>query len=1052
MRISSNCRYLLVCLLLAKLSFAKAGQITKATDYGDRGEMRTVIEAAAHGDTVTFAPGVHPVLSGKAINVSADGILIRGNLPATSITRTRPSDEPVFLMREGKGSGAVLENLSFLNMTTQVGDRETTGSGLVSVISTSSGQTVFSGSINNSIFDGNRVILGNFLHGGGLTGVYSENTSSSMGDINAVFSNNQVVLTNASQAPTGKIWGGGLVGAYAANQQFSASIGNISGVFFNNTVRTATYINGGGLAGAFVGIGPVSLAPHAARIGNIDADFIRNSVTTGTNLSGGGLIGSWAWLGDAFIGDVSGTFEGNTVTTESSYLRGGGLVGLRSYTGESVLGTVSASFLHNQVTVATSLGGGGIVGLYSANTLVGNRALDKTSTIGGMDGAQFVSNTVRVGSTGTRDVYALGTVVATSGLNQELVVNNTSFRNNQLYLTGQNVRDVGGTFYVGTDRASRNPRGHELTLSASDGMVTEFRGNSLHIAENRTHTTRFNSITFGREWDSATDTRLDSRANAQLNIAPGTGGRVLLLDPVRVDMTGGRIFSMHIRGPGYFLWAGRNEMYADASRLYFENGVTELAPDFEILGRGNLAVHIREGHTLRMNTTGRAGALPMFSGPDSFTVTGTPVLEGLYYGLDPVNDRRWLVTDRRSGVDADRFSLPRSALFDTALYADGDSLFLGIDNSRAILPFTHSPYRNVADAYHSGALIQPWNDGIARLDADRMDSAFDAARHNPRLLVGESLVSQGLVAMRSSRTIARQSLDAAHQSGFGTKNEDGPDRFRLWVNYIGSDSRQWENEETVGYDARFNGLVLGGTAFLGEIMHAGAYAAYAGSKTSYENVRASTDTDIAQTGVFATVSPLSALRFSADMYYAWLRNESWRDTPHGTNTARFNQHVFSAGLMAMYDFHAGQKLLLTPSAGLRYQHFRQAGFTESGTSLAHHLDSASANSLVGSLGMRLSRDFSTSERNTFTPAIHVSWNHELADNQLQARTRYAGYGRYFDISSGRQDRNSYEFGLGLHASLMETKNYRLLFTGGYGIQFSPDYRNQQFHAGLDLRF
>ena len=332
-----------------------------------------------------------------------------------------------------------------------------------------------------------------------------------------------------------------------------------------------------------------------------------------------------------------------------------------------------------------------------------------------------------------------------------------------------------------------------------------------------------------------------------------------------------------------------------------------------------------------------------------------------------------------------------------------------------------------------------------------MGLAFDAARRNPRSLVGEPLVSQGLLAMRASRDIVRQSLEAGNWPGIKTRHDDG-DNFRLWVNYIGSDSRQAGSVDRMGYSSRFNGLVSGASAGLGEFFYAGAYCAYARAKTSYQSALASVDTDIVQTGVFAGLSPLPDLHLLADMSYVRANNKSRRDTPMGRNLGHFRQNVFSAGLKARYDFYSEREFVLTPSVGLLYQHFRQAGFTESGAALTHRMNPMSASSLTGSLGLGFSRDFPLGESDSFTPAIYVSLNREFADTELQTGAEYAGYGSYFDISSGKWDRNSAELGINLRAKLTQANKVELSFIGGYNVQFSNSYRNQQFYAGIDLRF
>ena len=176
--------------------------------------------------------------------------------------------------------------------------------------------------------------------------------------------------------------------------------------------------------------------------------------------------------------------------------------------------------------------------------------------------------------------------------------------------------------------------------------------------------------------------RLDSKANARLNVSPRAGGRVLLPDPVKVDMNNGKSFTMNINGGGYFLWGGQNEISADKSVLNFAKGVTELAPDFQSMGKsdaGDFSVVINGTHTLRIDTTGRAEDMPIFHQPDSFIVTGAPLLEGVYYGLDSTAGREWLITDRRNGVGAADFIMSHDGEYRTSVRVEGDKLFLRVD-------------------------------------------------------------------------------------------------------------------------------------------------------------------------------------------------------------------------------------------------------------------------------------------------------------------------------------------------------------------------------------
>ena len=638
--------------------------VTKSTDIGEIGELRQVIQDAEDDSLITFSSNIHPILSEKAINVEARYLIIRGNdNPQTMIGREIVSIEPIFFMKDGAGSNLMLENLNFTYVRREVGDELTLGGGLVSVVNTFDDSGAFMGLVFNSIFYRNIVKLGNALHGGGMIGTNSNTSASFIGNVDAEFSENYVTLTNTEVNEHGKIWGGGLVGAFADNQMQSPKIGNISGTFYRNNVKLASYINGGGLVGAFVSVDPFITNPHTVSIGNVSAEFWFNEVIAHTNLSGGGIIGSWGWQADVEIGDVSGVFNDNRIYASGSYLRGGGIIGLRSYTGKSDLGMISASFLNNYVFAGTFLGGGGIIGLYSGETLLGNRHLDKTSTIRGFDGARFRNNKIEVGLWNGENAYALGGVVAVSGLNEELVVNNTIFHNNTLIVNRSGFANVtSGTFYIGTDRETENPEGHVLTLKASINSPTGFANNKLLINNELS----YNSITFGREWDSQSNSIMDSKADAKLNIITLSRGAVILGDPIKIDMNNGKIFTMYIDSDGDFIWHGFNEFYADKSVIHFFSGLAGLRATFQAVG--NYDVIIEHDFILRLSFENRDFEKPFFSLPNSFTVNGTPNLVIVGYA----SDNEYLITDKRGDTDENSFIVSPGY----ELRVDGEMLYV----------------------------------------------------------------------------------------------------------------------------------------------------------------------------------------------------------------------------------------------------------------------------------------------------------------------------------------------------------------------------------------
>ncbi|MCL2064648.1 MAG: hypothetical protein FWG98_09810 [Candidatus Cloacimonetes bacterium] len=635
--------------------------VTKNTDIGDVGELRQVIKDAQNNNTIGFALNIHPIISDEAVMVESYGLTIRGSSSETMITRYHVSSEPLFSMTDGTGYGLGFKNLNISYINREVKEHVTLGGGLVSTVNILDDSGAVLGDVVNSRFTQNLIILENALHGGGLIGSNSNSGAIAIGNVDATFSNNLILLTNTNLNENGKIWGAGLVGVFADNQMQSPSIGNISGMYINNVVQTASYINGGGLVAAFVAVDPLITNPHTVSIGNVSADFVNNNIKANTNLSGGGLVGSWGWQADVEIGDVSGVYRDNIISAETSYLRGGGIIGLRSYTGKSSLGMVSASFLNNQIYARTYINGG-IVGLFSGETLFGNRSLDKTSLIKGFNNASFQNNRIEVGNQNVENVYVLGSTVAVTGLAQELVVNNTTFFNNLLVLNGNIANVSSGTFYIGTDRETQNPEGHVLTLTASAGSSTAFNNNRLLI----NNVLSYKSITFSREYDSFSNSLLDSKADAKLNISPSYSGIVALFDPIKIDMNNNKIFTMNINGEGIFFWDSVNEFHADHNFINFISGTTIIESKFNAIG--NYEVVISPAHTFRLNLQYRDPEIPIFSHPLNFTVQGTPQI----IIVGNLIEKEYLFTNKRHELNESSFILTSGY----ELHVVGENLYM----------------------------------------------------------------------------------------------------------------------------------------------------------------------------------------------------------------------------------------------------------------------------------------------------------------------------------------------------------------------------------------
>lgn len=248
------------CLILLIHGETFGGTVYLEDDSPEIGTLRTVVAQASDGETVDFATRINPVLGSTSINIAATNLSISGNIqlngiPETSITRPASSGTPLFDFSDGVGNGLSLANLAFSDIKVTRDTVPAYGGGLIGGRSTLAGMDSLLGSLHNIHIRDSDVAFGNSLDGGGLIGVYATTGAARIGDVtNINLSSNRISLADGSSAEAGRFWGAGLIGTFS--ESGSASIGNVSGMFVDNSVHTATYINGAGLVGSFLEFAP----------------------------------------------------------------------------------------------------------------------------------------------------------------------------------------------------------------------------------------------------------------------------------------------------------------------------------------------------------------------------------------------------------------------------------------------------------------------------------------------------------------------------------------------------------------------------------------------------------------------------------------------------------------------------------------------------------------------------------------------------------------------------------------------------------------------------
>ena len=346
-------------------------------------------------------------------------------------------------------------------------------------------------SITNSVFSGNIIESNKEAQGG----VIWNTNSSSIGDIFADFSNNEIILNSVE-----KIGKGG-----AIFNGVNSTIANIEGDFLNNRI-TATTAHGGAIytdnaskttsiTGYFkqnslitVNEGKgAAIYNYRGEIGNIVGDFVENYIRSTTSLVRGGAI----FNDKGTINSIKGDFIGNYVSGNHAQ---GGAIQNEGY----ITNAIEGSFTNNYALGVSDPARGGAI-YVGNNYSVGNIIADFTgnyakslnykayggaininlgASIGNITG-KFINNYIYAGgedSKGGALMIDSGVTLGQKDGNNNVIggIINSSFTDNYIKNTNSIGVAQGGAIYTKS----------ALNIIA-DNAISEFTGNYVEVGGNK---------------------------------------------------------------------------------------------------------------------------------------------------------------------------------------------------------------------------------------------------------------------------------------------------------------------------------------------------------------------------------------------------------------------------------------------------------------------------------------------------------------------------------------------------------------------------------------
>lgn len=225
--------------------------------------------------------------------------------------------------------------------------------------------------------------------------------------------------------------------------------------------------------------------------------------------------------------------------------------------------------------------------------------------------------------------------------------------------------------------------------------------------------------------------------------------------------------------------------------------------------------------------------------------------------------------------------------------------------------------------------------------------------------------------------------------------------------------------------------------------------AYSGFQRTKQDKNAGVDMDGVQAGLYAVRHFESDHWLSASVGGALNSYDTRRNVLGSTVRGSTDGYEVGAVLGAGRDYRRGSWTIGT-EVELGYSRLWIDGFTESGGLAPLVIDDQTADSLRGTLGVRLSRDFAPAANGwRATPFAHAGWRHEFLDTDKTLRSSFAnGAGLPFVVEREGASRGVLVAGAGVAVAFGPRLDARL----GYSLEANDDYAVHRLDGGFSFRF
>lgn len=344
---------------------------------------------------------------------------------------------------------------------------------------------------------------------------------------------------------------------------------------------------------------------------------------------------------------------------------------------------------------------------------------------------------------------------------------------------------------------------------------------------------------------------------------------------------------------------------------------------------------------------------------------------------------------------------------------------------------------------------------LSSLTARQAFDSLSGVQHSNNQLITRSVTSQfNQLLLNHGSQSASGSLAFNNQfntSGMNSGSSSGLLQQRgWWAQGFGSFNDIDDTHNARGADYKSSGLAFGIDADWHDVVIgvAGSYA-----RTDVDPYSGNSTIDSYQAATYGSWQQ-DQLYVNTSLGFGLHKVDASRTVTMGSlvSTAKADYDSFdvNATIEAGKDFALNADTDFTPFASVSYLHNTRDSFNEKGAGAANlSVDKETDESLLTSIGVRLSHDIHMADKRILTPVASIAYVHEHMDSVSTLNANFKNVsGSNFSIDGPELNKDRLQLALGITGHLTGSTSLNVGYTG----EFADSHQNNAFSATLDVAF